>query len=586
MSTPRPSGRGWHAVLVTAAGVTALAGLIYAIHGTSVGYGLFMDDHAHIRQLRECNWSLAGLTNACRLDLVGGTIEVWWLPETTLRFFRPVAFGLMKLEYTLAGWRPEAMHACSLLWHGVACLLLMALLRRLGASTWLAWAVAGLFAIHPGHLATVQWIACQSELMVSVFLLAATFCFGRFRGWPGFTRVGARAAPGPIWALLCGASFALALGCRENAVMLPLVLMAVEPFVWHQRRRAALGLYVVLAVLLIGYFATRAALLGGTSVPPRPYVVPPTAPDFLPYVFAKALYYALGQYLLVPCVPIGGLAYFESRPVAFYCLSFGVVAAVAVICVVNRRRAAGWLGPAWLIGFTAPVLPVFASPHHLYLPGVGWAITAVLILQHIGGARPTATLTLLRWRRRIMWSAAALVAGLFGSASYYFSLAVEAGHRVEDCLTAEVAAVPSGLQDGDTLYVANLPVIGHYLRLAVEGRTNRHRLRVIPLTWSPRLLGPATPTELSWIDDRTIEMRVSSDRYFAGALGLLVREATGRDLPDEVDRMTDLGFRVRVLERDAVGVAALRFEFARPLSEPRLHLLWGSRTRWACEVRP
>jgi hypothetical protein len=229
---------------------------------------------------------------------------------------------------------------------------------------------------------------------------------------------------------------------------------------------------------------------------------------------------------------------------------------------------------------------VFASPHHLYLPGIGWAGTAMLLLRAIGARSPATLLVFARLRRVAQWGVVGVLAASFGVWTYYYGLAVQTGEAVEDCVAEELAAAPSGLRDGDTLYIANSPVLAHYVRLVVEERTGRRNLRVIPLTWSPRLLGPATATELTWIDDTTIEVRVADDRYFSGPLGLLVREATGRDIPDEVDRSTDLGFRVKVLTRDAEGVEALRFTFARPISSPGLHLFWGSRTRWACEVRP
>ena len=97
--------------------VIGLAALIFVLHGRAVTYGLFMDDYAHYRQLGECGWSLGELTRACQLELVGGVIELWWMPECTLRFFRPLAFGIMKLTYTLSGWSPAAMHVASLTWH-------------------------------------------------------------------------------------------------------------------------------------------------------------------------------------------------------------------------------------------------------------------------------------------------------------------------------------------------------------------------------------------------------------------------------------------------------------------------------------
>ncbi len=575
-----PAGR-----LPAIVAIAALGGLILLVHGPALQSGLFMDDHAHFQQLRECGWSLGELTEACRLELVGGVIELWWLPETTLRFFRPVAFGLMKLTYTITGWNPTAAHAASLLWHWAACTLLMMLLRRVGASAWLAAAVAALFAVHPGHMATVQWIACQTELMVTTFLLGATLCFARFRGWPGF---GGRnrehaAAGGAGWAVASVLFFALALGCRENALLFPLVVAAVEPLVWRQRTRATALLYGVLGVVIVAYLALRGTMLGGVELPPRPYVMPPGAPGFARFVFDKLWYYLLGEYLLVPCVPIGGLPYFQARPLWFYGLAAPIGVLLLVLCGYYFRRRPGLIGPAWLLGFFVPLLPVFASPHHLYLPGVGWAITMMLLLRGLGGLGRRLRTRLARWRATAVWCLIVLMGGVFFSATAYFGLAFETGRCVEDCLVEEIVAAPGGLNAGDTLYIANLPLVGHYAKLAVEERTGLRDLRVIPLTWAPRILGVATPTERKQVDDRTLEVHMAGDRYFAGPLARLIEEATGGPVPDELDRTADLGFRVRVLARDADGISALRFEFTRPLTDPGIHLFWGSRSRWASE---
>ena len=249
--------------------VLLLAALILVLHSNSLDHGLFMDDYAHFQQLRECDWSLGGLVDACRLELVGGVVNLWFIPECTLRFFRPVSFGLMKLTYTLGGWDPFVMHVASLLWHLVACTLLMLLLRRLGASTWLAWCVAGLFAVHPGQVATIQWIACQTELMGTTFLLGATLCYLRFRGWSELTNTlpARRARFG--WAAACALLFAIALGCRENAIAFPLVMLPVEFLLWRRRTREMISVYAVLGVLAIAYLAVRALLppRGSTSAP-------------------------------------------------------------------------------------------------------------------------------------------------------------------------------------------------------------------------------------------------------------------------------------------------------------------------------
>lgn len=565
----------------------ALAAVIYAVHGESLEFQLFMDDYAHFRQLQECDWSFVDLTQACRLELIGSTAQLWWLPDCTLRFFRPVAFGLMKLTYAVSGWSPTVMHAASLVWHLVASGLLLALLRRCGASLWLAWAVAALFAIHPGHVATVQWIACQTELMVTVFLLGATLCFGRFRGWPGFAGAdGPPTGPGVGWAVGSAVLFAAALGCRENAVMFPFIVAACEPVARRTRRRAALWLYAVFGLLIVAYTVVRWQTLGGAALPPRPYVMPANDPGFVRYIFDKTCYYLLGEFLMVPCVPLVGVAYLRVHPLVFYGATAG--AGLFLVGVATRffRRPPGLLGPAWLVGFLLPVLPVFEAPHHLYLPGVGWAVALMLVLRGLGAAAPTAARWVRYGRSAAMWTVVLAIAGLFLRAATWAGMALRAANDVERTLCEELAATPHGLQDGDTLYVANLPLIGHYARLGVEAQTGRRGLRVIPLTWSPRILGLATPAELTWVADQTVVVRVAGDRYFAGAFGRIVAEFTGAPVPNEVDCRATCGFRVTVLERDAEGIKALRFDFDRPPYEGGRHLFWSSRARLACEVFP
>jgi hypothetical protein len=573
-----------------AIGVAALAVLIFSLHGRALDYGLFMDDYAHVRQLRACDWSIRGLTDACRLELVGGVIELWWLPECTLRFFRPVAFGLMKLTYALVGWNAYPMHIASLIWHLIVCTLLMVVLRRLGVGVWLAGAVAALFAIHPGHVGTVQWIASQSELMVTTFLLAGLLCYMEFRGWPagrGLTRKTDDSARW-VWAAACVVFFAMALGCRENAIVLPLVLAALEPWGRRARPRGTLVLYSVLGLVAAIYLMLRWHYLGGAALPPRPYVVSPGEADFLRYVFDKACYYLLGEFLLVPCVPIGGLPYFRARPLVFYGLALLVVILLSVVCVRWWRRGAGALAVVWLGGFLLPVLPAFESPHHLYLPGVGWAVAAGLLLRGIAGAAADGKTRGGQRRRAAGWACALVTAVIFGVATHFFGLALDTAQRVEDGVADEIVSTQPELRNGDTLYVANLPVIAHYVKLAVEERTGLRDLRVVALTWAPRLLGlvgTATPSELTWVDERTIDVRIARERYFAGPLGLLAVEANGGRFPAEPQRPFRFeGFTVEVRERDARGIVALRFVFDDVPGRSRVHLFWGSRTCWAMEV--
>ena len=573
-----------------AAAVFTLLIAIVAVHGDSLTHGLFMDDHAHYRQLRESGWSLRELASACYLGLVGDIAQVWFMPECTLRFFRPVAFGLMKLCYTATGWSdasPMMMHVASLGWHLAACTLLMLLLLRLGARLIVAWVIAMLFAMHSAHVATVQWIASQSELMVTTFILAATLCYANFRGWRNLRAPPAESPPLRWrWGLASVFLFMVALGCRENAIMFPFVMGAVELTMWRRRGRAALGMYAILATVMIAYLLVRAYFLQGAALPPKPYIVPPADPGFVRYIFDKACYYLIGEFLMVPTVPIGGLVYLREHAPAFYGASAFVSASILAICLVNRRRIVAILGPAWLFGFMTPLLPAFESPHHLYLPGVGWAIIAMMLLEKLRGPLSAITHRATLFRECVAAFMVIGTGGLLCMMSYISSLSLDTAQRVEDRVFDEVAQAETPIRDGDTLYIANLPLIAHYVKLGVEERLGVKNLRVVALTWAPRLLFVSSPTELRRMDERTIEVWVRDDRFFSGPLGRLVREASGREMPvTAAAPVRTPDFTVELLKGDPSGIAGLRFTFDDPLPRDHVHLFWGSQTRWAYQIK-
>jgi hypothetical protein len=101
------------------------------------------------------------------------------------------------------------------------------------------------------------------------------------------------------------------------------------------------------------------------------------------------------------------------------------------------------------------------------------------------------------------------------------------------------------------------------------------------------LVGTETPTELTWVNERTIEVRTGNDRYFGGPLAQLVAEANGGVFPLEAQQpLLRDGYTVELGERDARGVTAVRFIFSDVPGRSGVHLFWGSRSCWAREVHP
>jgi hypothetical protein len=567
------------ALVLDVAAATALAGLLLALHAESLSDGLFMDDYAHHRQLRQSDWSLRSLVDACRLELVGGVAQLWFLRDCTLRFFRPVAFALMKATYVAGEWNPFWLHVASLAWHLLVCVLIALLLHRLSIAAPLAWGAAALFAVHPAVVVPVRWIACQTELMATALVLAAAHCYLSFRDCSAGADARGKKHP-CLWALLCMLFYAAALGCRENTVVFPAVMLAAETTRWRSLR-SAVGLYVGLAVITAGYLALRSMYLGGAALPPRPYFYSFSEPGFVRFVIEKLCYYLLGEFFLAPIVPFAGQDYLRRRPLLLYGLALGAVALIVLAAGRRQRQKAGLLAPAWLLGFMLPVLPVFASPHHLYLPAVGWAGCAALILQRIGGVAAAPWL-----RQALMYASLTILGAGFTALTASFGVVFDIASRVEDQVVAEMAT--ADLHDGDTLYVANLPVIAHYARYALEERTGCRDLRVCVLTWAPRVLGLVgtdLESELTWLDEHTCEIRLAGDCYFSGALRQLLFEATGSPWPRQTPESAARdGFAVLSIERQQEGVSALRLRFDRPPGQGGVHLFWGSTVRWACEL--
>ncbi|MBN1489534.1 MAG: hypothetical protein JXA69_06410 [Phycisphaerae bacterium] len=586
-----------------------VVGVLVALgHAWSIPTGLFLDDHAHYRQLRDGDWSYRSAVAAARLGIVGDVMDLWSNHEAGLRFYRPVAFWLMRVEYTLGGWRPAIMHVFSLAWH-VLCSMLVGWLawRLIGRWFW-ATVAAGLLAVHPGHTATVYWIACQTELMATAFILLATLSYARHAGWwcTG-GRTGGQAASGTSgqaasgtprpgaqgnlassadkrprrigWLVLSLLFFALAMGCREHAIMWP-ALIVVGDVVFRAGWRRHVWAYVAMAVLAIAYLLARQEALGGFPLPGRPYLMEPNEPGFVRYIADKFIYYSIGLFGYIPVLPITGMEFLRQRPAMLYGSFVGAAAGVALIFATSPWRRRLLMPLAWMTVFMLPLLPVFASCHHLYLPGVGMACLLAAGLGTLAGDRP---------------GGRALVAGLLvivhavglSLATWASGWAYCAGTRVEDAVVRDVIEEGRPLEDGDHLFFINVPMLAYYAVPAIgnEPQTGLgdRRLHGHILTFSPWLLRMSEPGYVDRVGDKTLIVTAPAGvGYFGGAGGRTLLAAMG--LPETLaagERFSGPLFDVEVLDADAEGVRRLRFEFRQPLDSPEYHFYFGSPVRWA-----
>ncbi|MFW5692672.1 MAG: tetratricopeptide repeat protein, partial [Thermoguttaceae bacterium] len=337
-------------------------------------------------------------------------IRQLWPPTRFLRSNRPVGQLSFALNYAVHGTDVWGYHAVNVGIHLAAGLLLFGIVRRtlqmqpmftataddrrqLGpkrrrsqedgpasagwsTATWLALAATLVWTLHPLQTQSVTYLYQRYESLMGMLVLASVYAFIR----------GAQAREGRFWYAAGAACCLLAMGTKETAAVVPLVLL------WYDRafladswrevaRRRGLLHGPLLAVLAGGivYVAWNQAWYAGGGV--------------LAYEKVSTLEYARSQpgvilhYLRLAFWPAGQCLDY-GWPVAQTpwqivppLLAIGVMLGLTA-WAAWRRPALGFLG-GWFFLFLAPTssfAPIIdlAFEHRMYLPLAAVAVPAVL----------------------------------------------------------------------------------------------------------------------------------------------------------------------------------------------------------------
>jgi protein O-mannosyl-transferase len=314
---------------------------------------------------------------------------------TVLRYepARPVLNLTWALNYAAGGLTPWTYHLVNVAIHAgnaalVASLFLWMARRSPRRETpAAALFAAGLFAVTPMAAETVAYVSSRSTALAALFGLASL-------------RMAVRVLEQPAPRHLAGALalFALALGTKEEAAALPLLLLLLDYFfvagqrVADLRRRLKVhAAFVALPVL--GLVARRAATGAWLPAP---------AADRALYLLTQAAAYPV--YLLRWLLPFDP-AFFREHPLAVWPPSaatlagIAVSAAVAVSAVAWRRRwpmwsfAVAWVAAALLPSSSIVPLGEMVVDHRAYLGGAGLLFWLGTLLWRRGGG-PLAAIVL------------------------------------------------------------------------------------------------------------------------------------------------------------------------------------------------
>lgn len=168
--------------------------------------GFVYDDVAMV----QVNPIIRGWSNVPAIFTTG-----YWTPTGTTSggLYRPLTILSYLLEYSIGGINPAIYHLDNILLHFLCSVLVYLVVRKITDNESGSVAAALLFAVHPVHVEAVANVSGRSEILASLFTMAALFTFiSPPRRVPWY-------AVSPFLLLI-------GLLAKENAVVLPLLVLA------------------------------------------------------------------------------------------------------------------------------------------------------------------------------------------------------------------------------------------------------------------------------------------------------------------------------------------------------------------------
>jgi len=331
-------------------------------YGNSLQNGFVWDDHDII------------VNNAVNRD-IANFFSLFSSADSTVAgnqktYYRPLNRLTYMLDYQLFGLHPAGYHFVNILIHLMTVILLYFVARELFTKSVPAFIAALIFAVHPVNTEAVNFISARNSSLAAFFVLLTLM-----------TYLHAQAENNKSSSYLSGLFFLMGLLCKEQAIMLPFVLLIFEMVKGRKDGTSikakllpllpfalATAIYLVLRIhalsTVVGGYRITDGLWG--RILQNIYVIPKYAMIILFPLRLNAFYSLPHDYL---------------AKAAWLVLLWIVI--IATFLVIDKERAATKFGLLWLaINFVpiSNIVPIPSAPiaeRYLYLPAIGlWLIAA------------------------------------------------------------------------------------------------------------------------------------------------------------------------------------------------------------------
>ncbi|MFT4538476.1 MAG: tetratricopeptide (TPR) repeat protein [Planctomycetota bacterium] len=181
---------------------------------------------------------------------------------TQVGYWRPLSLIALWIGNMIGDGAPLGFHLMSVIVHLLASLAAWRFVHVLTGNLTIGWMAAALFAVHPVQVESVAWISAINDPLAALFGLLTMTAWMRWRA--------SAAGSLPIAAAIY---FACALLAKEQAIALPLILVALDLGAkWNSQRRTAthsdrasgfsdwLRAFIPIGVVLVLYWAARAVV--------------------------------------------------------------------------------------------------------------------------------------------------------------------------------------------------------------------------------------------------------------------------------------------------------------------------------------
>ena len=298
----------------------------------------------------------------------------YWTKQQYAGIYRPFVIFSLSADYAIwKRWAP-GFRLTNLAVHAINGVLVFSLYQSIAGAGIVPLIAMIIYLVHPVHTEAVTTIVGRSELFAACFLLAAWLLFRQGRtGWAAL-------------------AFFLALLSKENAIVLPAVLLLTSP-----RGRRWIRLLPMIFVAL-AYLALRYSVLGGLGIPVSAQYMGGRLTYFERLLTSGRVFI---QYLTLIFYPLhlAGDYDYNAIPIANFVdwdawLGLVLIAATVVTAYFYRHR--NWavsLGLSFaLIAFIPAsnwIMPIsiLMAERFLYLPMIGLALVGATAVSQLEDRR-------------------------------------------------------------------------------------------------------------------------------------------------------------------------------------------------------